>query len=201
MEALGAVANWLFFDSIYGVLVLAAITYGVFWAVNCVVPKTPNPVLFAAAVFFLGLFTLPSIPRYQFERKVASQIEGKAWIRVVNRTRWGDLAEPLTLFAAPVGSFTLVMPNDPITGGYREVLMRYGEEPMVSLVTPYCKDLTVQYSRPDPKGVFRYTTARAQKMTKVERETYCQHDWTPEKKAWHVEWLRQRGAAKPVGKR
>lgn len=190
MGALGAIAKWLFFDSIYGTVIIAAVTYGVFWAVRRAIPKMPNPAIFAVVVGLLGLFTLPSVPRYQFERKVASQIEGKAWIRVVNRTKWGDLTEPLTLVATPVGSFTLVMPNDPITGGYREVVMRYGEEPMVSMVEPDCKDFTVLYARPDPEGVFRYTTAGEQKMTKLEQETYCQHDWTPEKEALRAEMLR-----------
>jgi hypothetical protein len=200
METLGSVAKWLFFDSIYGIVLIAVLTYGIFWAIKRAVPKTPNPAIFAVVVSLLGLFTLPSVPRYQFEREVASQIEGKAWIRVVNQTRWGTLTEPLTLVATPVGSFTLVMPNNPITGGFREVLMRYGEETMVSMVEPECEDYTVLYARPDPEGVFRYTTMAAQKMTKLERETYCQHDWTREREALRAEMLRGM-EARPAGRR
>ncbi len=113
--------------------------------------------MIAVPIFLICLFTLPSIPRYQFEREALSKIEGKDWIRVIDKTKWGSLTEPLTFIKAPVGSIFIVMPNSPIEGGFREVLMRYKEKPRVRMSDPDCTDHTILYSEPDSNGVFRYT--------------------------------------------
>jgi hypothetical protein len=120
-----------------------------------------------------------------------SKIEGKDWIRVVDKTKWGSLTEPLTWIRTPVGSVTMIMPNSPIEGGYREVIMRYKEQPIISMVEPDCNDLNIWYAQPDKKGVFRYMTNTANKMNDNERQWYCEYDWSKEKEALRREALRQ----------
>jgi hypothetical protein len=132
-----------------------------------------------------------SLPRYQFERDTLAKIEGKSWIRVVNRTKWGSLTEPLTWFRAPLGSITILMPNSPIEDGFRQVAMRYEEAPAVAIVEPDCTTSTILYSRPDQKGVFRYATSAPAKMRDDEKKWYCQYDWSTEKEALRREALRQ----------
>jgi hypothetical protein len=151
----------------------------------------PNPAVIAVPAFLVALFTLPSIPRYQFESESLSEIEGKAWIRVINKTKWGSLTEPLTWFYAPVGSIFVVMPNSPIEGGYREVLTRYEEEPRVRMSDPDCTDHTIMYSEPDSEGVFRYTSRKAKAMSEQERAIYCEYEWLKEKEALRAEMLKQ----------
>ena len=67
--------------------------------------------------------------------------------------------------------------------------MRYDEEPMVSLVEPNCEDFTVWYAQPNDEGTFGYLTKRSQDMTDQERETYCAHNWAPEREALRAEIL------------
>jgi hypothetical protein len=110
---------------------------------------------------------------------------------VVNKTKWGSLTEPLTWIKTPVGSVTIIMPNSPIEGGYREVVMRYKEEPIISMVEPDCNDLKILYAQADEKGVFRYMTNTANKMNDNERQWYCEYDWSKEKEALRREALRQ----------
>jgi len=158
METITSIAKWLFFDSMYGIAAITAVIYPLAMAIRKVIPAMPNPAVIAVPTFLVALFTLPRIPRYQFESESLSQIEGKAWIRVINKRKWGSLTEPLTWFYAPVGSIFVVMPNSPIEGGYREVLMRYEEELRVTMSDPDCTDHTIMYSEPDSEGVFRHTS-------------------------------------------
>lgn len=177
--------------TIYGVVGVAAVVYVALRALRKPFPRLPEPAFIAVPVFLIGLFTVPSLPRYQFERDTLAKIEGKGWIRVVNRTNWGSLTEPLTWFRAPLGSITIVMPNSPIEGGFRQVTMRYEEAPAVAIVEPDCTTSTILYSRPDQAGVFRYATAAPVKMRDEEKKWYCQYDWSMEKEALRSEALRQ----------
>jgi len=113
-EIVASIAKWLFFDSIIGILVIAAAVYFVATGIKRFIDNFPNPGVLAALVFIAGIFTLPSIPRYQFEKEALSQTDGKEWIRIINKTNLGSLIEPLTWFRAPVGSILMVMKNDPI---------------------------------------------------------------------------------------
>lgn len=192
METAISILKWLFSETIYGIVAVAAVIYGIAWIIKRIVPKAPHPAAVAVLVGVVGLFTVPSIPRYLFEQEVLAQIEASPWVRVTNQYKSGDLIEPLTLIKAPVGSVTMVMPNDPITGGFREVVMRYDEEPTVAMVDPDCDHSTIHYSKPDDEGVFRYLTEAAQAMTEREHEIYCAYDWTREKEALRTEFLRRR---------
>lgn len=191
MEIITSITKWLFLESIYGIAVIAAAVYFVAFGINKVIPKSPRPDVLAALAFFIALFTLPSLPRYKFESESLSQIEGKEWIRVIDKTKWGSLTEPLTWFNAPVGSIFMVMPSSPIEGGFRDVLLRYEEEPRITMSDPDCSDKTILYSEPDSEGVFRYTSRTAQPMNEQEFSIYCEYGWSKEKEALRAEALKQ----------
>lgn len=198
MEIVISIAKWLFLNSIYGVFVVGFAAYAIALGLRKVTPKAPSPAIIAGVVGVLALFTLPSIPRYQFAREALSQVEGKKWIHIVNETKWGDLTEPLTWFNAPVGSIFAVMPNGPIEGGFREILLRYEEQPRVTMTEPDCTDHTILRAEAAKDGVFRYTTATPDKMTSQDVSIYCDHDWRSEKDALLEEMRRQafgKGAA------
>ncbi len=191
MEILTSIVKWLFLDSIYGIAVIAAFVYFVAFGINKIITKGPNPGVLAGLAFLIALFTLPSLPRYQFETESLSQIEGKEWIRVINKTQWGSLTEPLTWFNAPIDSIFMVMPNSPIEGGFREVLIRYEEEPRITMSDPDCSDKTIHYSEPDSEGVFRYTSRTSQAMNEQEIAIYCEYDWSKENEVRRAEALKQ----------
>ena len=191
MDIVISIAKWLFLESIYGIAVIAAVVYFVAFGIKKVIPKSPDPGAIAVLAFFAALFTLPSFPRYQFDSESLAQIEGKEWIRVINKTKWGSLTEPLTWFSAPIGSFFMVMPNSPIEGGYREVLLRYEEKPRIKMSDPDCSAKAILYSEPDSEGVFRYTSQTAQPMSAQEFSIYCDYDWSKEKEALRAEALKQ----------
>jgi len=107
------------------------------------------------------------------------------------KTKWGDLTEPLTWFNAPVGSIYAVMPNSPMEGGFRELLLRYEEQPHVTMSEPDCTDHTILRAEPAKDGVFRYTTAMPEKMTQQDISVYCDYDWSNEKDALIDEMRRQ----------
>jgi len=191
MEIITSITKRLFLGSIYGIAVIAAAAYFIAFGIRKIFPKSPNPGVLAAFAFFIALLTLPSLPRYQFEHKSLAQIEGKKWIRVINKTNWGSFTEPLTWFRAPVGSIFMVMPNSPIEGGYREVFLRYKEEPRIRISEPDCSEKTILYSEPDSEGVFRYTSRSAQPMDEQEYSIYCEYNWSKEEEAFRAEALKQ----------
>ena len=190
MEMLISILSWLLTHTIFGIAGIAVVIYLATSALKKVLPKIPEPTYIVVAVVLVGLFTLPSLPRYRFEDEVMSKIKGKDWIRVVNKTQWGDLTEPLTWFKAPVGSVTIIMPNTPIEGGFREIIMRYDEKEIVSMVEPDCTNLKISYSQPDNKGVFRYITFSV-KMNDEQKKWYCEYDWSKETEAMFREAQRQ----------
>lgn len=191
MEIITSIAKWLFLESILGIAVITAAVYFLGMGIKKVFPKAPNPGTLAGLTFVFTIFTVPSLPRYQFESDSLAQIEGKEWIRVISKTNWASLTEPLTWFRAPVGSIFMVMPNSPIEGGFREVLLRYEEEPRISMSEPDCTEKTILYSEPDGEGVFRYTSRTAHPMSEQEFTIYCDYDWSKEKEASRAEALKQ----------
>jgi hypothetical protein len=190
MDIIVSIARWLFMQSIYGIAVIAIVAYFIAFAVRKVIPKSPHPGALAAVAFIGALLTLPSLPRYHFESESLGQIEGKEWVRVINKTHWSDLTEPLTWFRAPVGSMLMVMPNSPIEGGYREVLLRYDEKPQIRMTDPECSNGTIRYSEPDSEGLFRYISSTPRPMSASEFSRYCEYDWSREKEALRAEALK-----------
>jgi hypothetical protein len=192
MELLVSILSWIFVKTIYGVIGIAAAVYVVLRVLRKAFPKLPKPEFIAVPVFLIGLFTVPSLPRYQFERDVIAKIEGKDWVRVVNKTRYSFLAEPLTWLKPPVFSIAILMPDSPIeVGTFRLVNIRYKERTRLMVIEPDCTDFTAFYFRPDKKGVLRYTSNAPQKMSNEEKRWYCQYDWSKEKEALRKEALRQ----------
>ena len=85
----------------------------------------------------------------------------------------------------------MVMPNSPIEGGFREILLRYEEDPRITMSDPDCSDKKIFYSEPDSEGVFRYTSKIPQVMNEQEIAIYCDYDWSKEKEALRAEALKQ----------
>lgn len=191
MGVLTSLLSWLLVHTIYGIAAVAGLLYVVLRALKRRFPRFPEPMYVVAPVFLVGIFVLPSIPRYQFERETLAQIEGEGWIRVVNQTRWGAVTEPLTWVKTPIGSVTILMPEPPVEGSFRQVIMQYEKKPLVSNVEADCELSEIIYARPDKDGVFRYTTPSPVRMTPLEKSWFCDYDWTQEKEAFHTEYLRQ----------
>ena len=190
MELATSMLSWVAFQSIYGIAAVAAVAYFLAFGLKKISPRLPDPFIPAALVFVLALCTLPSIPRYQFEKDTLADMEGKAWVRVISTTNVGDLTEPLTWFHAPIGSFFLVMPNSPIEGGFSELLLQYDEEPQIRMTDPDCMDGSILYSAPDKEGVMRYTSMEPQRMSNQEISIYCDFDWSAEIEALRAEFLK-----------
>jgi hypothetical protein len=190
LDFISAITSWLAFHSIYGILAAAAAAYCLAYGLKRLVPSCPDPFIPAAQVFVVALCTVPSIPRYLFERKTLADIERKHWIRIVNTTRVGDLTEPLTWYWTPIGSFFLVMPDDPIQGGFRELLLQFDEDSQVRIVDPDCADKTIMVSAPDNDGVIRYISKEPQQMTGQELSMYCEYDWSIEIEALRAGFLK-----------
>lgn len=199
MAMITSAMKWLIFDTVYGIAAVAAIAYVVLKVAQKMIPKLPEPAYLVVPIFIIGLFTIPSIPRYQFEDDVLSLIEEKQWMRVVTTTKRGSLTEPLTWFRAPIESFTIIMPGSyspVVVGEYREVIMRFHEKQIVSIVEPFCDDHTIIYAQPDSEGIFRLTTKEAKKMNEQEKQWYCEYDWSKENEALRKERLSQSDANK-----
>ena len=183
MTFLTSILTWIFTGSIFGPMIIAIIIFVIALGLGALIPKIPDPGILAGIAFILALMTLPSVPRYKFEKTTLSNISGKPWIRVIRETRWGAITEPLTWFNAPVGSFFLVMPESPELGGFREVSIRYEDESHIYHADPDCEQHVVQRSKADNEGMLRYSTDKPEKMSDSEATTYCTYDWTNEKAA------------------
>jgi hypothetical protein len=193
MGPLVSILSWLFFHTIYGLVAVAALLYVALRELRKRFPRVPNPTFVVGPVALIGLFVLPSIPRYLFEKRTLAQIEGKGWMRVVHTTKWGDILEPLTWVNAPIGSFTIIMPEPPVEGAFRQMIIRYEKEPIIRTVEADCSQSTIHYAEPDKDGIFRYTTPYSVEMSALQKRWYCEYDWTREEEAFRTEYLRQAG--------
>ena len=190
--------NWLFFHTIYGMLGVAILVYLLFRDLRKTFPRFPEPALVAGLIFLVGVGTLPSIPRYQFQNemlKLMLRIENSG--RVASTSRWRSMTEPLTWVNPPIGAVTLISPHTshflgdgqriglaPFENRFFEWTMRYREKPAESLVVADCVQSTIRYMRPDESGVLlRPVTPSPVKMVAREKDWYCEHDWSREKEA------------------
>ena len=170
--------NWLFFHTIYGMLGVAILVYLLFRDLRKTSPRFPEPALVAGVVFLVGVGTLPSIPRYQFQNEMLKhmlRIENSG--RVASTSRWRSMTEPLTWVNPPIGAVTLIWPQSshfvgdgqriglaPFENRFYEWTMRYGEKPAESLVDPDCAQSTIRYTRPDESGILHPLTPSPVKM-------------------------------------
>ena len=58
------------FTNIYGTAILLLPIYGLFWLLKKFIPSFPNPLSMVLILGVIGLFTLPSVPRYMLEFSV-----------------------------------------------------------------------------------------------------------------------------------
>ncbi len=186
--------NWLFFHTIYGMLGVAILVYLLFRDLRKTFPRFPEPALVAGLVFLVGVGTLPSIPRYQFQNemlKLMLRIEDSD--RVASTSRWRSMTEPLTWVNPPIAAVTVISPHTlpPFENRFHEWTMRYGEEPAESLVDADCVRSTIRYTRPDESGILHPVTPSPVKMVARERDWYCEHDWSREKEALLREYRRR----------
>jgi hypothetical protein len=178
--------DWLFFHTAYGMLGVAILVYLLFRDLKKTFPRSPGPALVAGLVFLVGVGTIPSIPRYQFQNEMLKgmlRIEGSD--RVASTSRWRSMTEPLTWVNPPIGAVTLIRPHTlpPFENRFDEWTVRYGEEPARSLVDADCVQSTIRYTRPDESGIFHPVTPTPVKMVAREKDWYCEHDWSREKGA------------------
>lgn len=82
------------------------------------------------------------------------------------------------------------MPDDPIQGGFRELLLQFDEDSQVRIVDPDCADKTIMVSAPDNDGVIRYISKEPQQMTGQELSMYCEYDWSIEIEALRAGFLK-----------
>lgn len=174
---------WIFTASIFGSVICAAVVFFISHKLSLIFPKFPDPTILTLVTFIVTLFTLSSIPRYQFEKSTLADISRKPWIRVINQTQWGDVTEPLTWISTPIGSFLFATPNPENIGGYRELSMRYKETPHIYNVRPSCENRIIQRSEIDKDGKFSPLAEDSTKMVEFEINAYCLYDWKKERDA------------------
>ena len=174
-------------QNIYGIALLLLPIYGIFWLLKRFVPRSPNPLGIVVILGFIGLSTLPSIPRYIFEKEILVKLDENKSLKLIKSAHWGAIEEPLTWFKAPIGSFYIVGPSgmlgtyykkDSSENSFRTFLFRYEEDPVVLLVDATCKERTLHISSPDEKGVYRYLTLNEETMSDLQIKAYCEEDYT-----------------------
>lgn len=180
---LNSILSWLFFDSIYGSIAIAALVFGLFWVLKQKFPSAPHPAVFGGVAFVIAIGLLPSIPRYQFESTTIESVKARPYVREINRAYWGDLTEPLTLVKTPVGSFTLAYPSI-IQGRFNQAVLRYDEKPALSIVDVDCSNFTAMVAEPDAEGVFREVSETPTQLADFQKKAYCDDaDWWKERQA------------------
>jgi hypothetical protein len=177
------VLEWFLTGSIYGIALIAALAGAVAFVLSKLTQISINHFAVGVVVFVALLFTLPTYPRYKFDRDIQSNLLNAAHVHVINKTYWGAITEPVTWFMDFIGSVNLVYPEGVLSGNsFRHVVMRYEEEPRVYAVTPTCNEKRKDVAEPDAKGVFRWTGWN-KKMTDEDFQLYCVKNWDIEKQA------------------
>ena len=175
------ILEWFLTQSTAGIIILILPIYGGAYLLKNFFPRFPSPLTVAGVCFILLIFTVPSYPRYKFEKQALSIMEENPHIKIIAKAYYGAFTEPLTWFRTPFGFVHLVAPNHWIDrGGFRRVLMRYDEETEVTIEDPDCETLTIMVSAPDSKGVFRHTTNKRSPMSKEDKKLFCDTDWSSE---------------------
>lgn len=193
MEAVITMVTWVFAHPIYPIVMTVVPLYLGLRTLKRRFSMAPDPAYVIGPVILIELLIVPSVPRYLFEYATLAGVKGKTWIRVVDQMWWSSVSEPLTWVRTPLGSATLIMPDPPGEGAFRQVIMRYGRDPIVTTVEADCGRSMVIYARMDEDGVFRNTTPSPLRMNSIQKRRYCDYDWTREKEAFRREYLRPAG--------
>ena len=189
------IINWLFVESIYGIVIVCSSIYGIANYIIKFLPKNfiskiPDLTPVFGIFFLLYIATMPTYPRHKFHNE-ALQVLDKLppYAKVINKTYWGDIIEPITWFKDFIGSLYIVSPNDPITSGFKTILLRFEEKPRITIVDADCGGKTWSESEPDNNGVYRYTTQN-EKISDFHFQIFCKEDWTKEKEILRTEMIK-----------
>lgn len=163
--------------------------------------KKEVPEIIAAISYVILLFILPSLPRYEFEKKIRYAVS-KSHSKIISEAGLGDIIEPLTLFNTPIGIFKIASIYDIITKNLFQItVLRYNEEPIVYLANVDCntKLYTPGFPRTEDGGIamlniwgedtgFVYAVDKqgafiVQEMDDKEHESFCVYDWSKERNA------------------
>jgi hypothetical protein len=175
--------------SVYGIALLLAPLFIVAYGASRLMGNSKAPFVVAAVIAVPGALLLPLLPRLAFERNAQQQVQRIPGIKLVDATRWADVTEPMTWFYAPFGHFRFARPESPIediTGPnrtFRELVLRYGDEPAVYIVSVFCNDRTFMLSAPDEEGTFRTLNKDWQSLDTKDAVTFCETDWSAEQQA------------------
>lgn len=174
-------------ENIYGFLPIMIVVYFVFVLLRKIFSNLPHPGVFVGLAFFIALFTIPSMPRFNFEKEILSKYSSAGEFKLVNKAGWGALHEPITLINTPTGFFHYVMPVAPAVFGsfdknmereFRSKIHRFDEPEISQIVNVNCPYNSISKSEPQD-GIFRYTHFNEQ-MNDSERKIYCETDYEPE---------------------
>jgi len=186
MDWVTAIIIWFLTDSVFGTMLLAAGAYGLAKLVKFPVPEAAGVV-----VFLIGMFTLPSYPRYKFENDTYAELAKHPEYRIVQTTYWGSLTEPLTWFHSFTGHFRAVAP-DPISSDedlhismFRQIVFRYDEKPQEWIFNVLCEDNKMSSQIRGENGKFELLSKDWEPISKENRNLFCKSDWSKETEyAW-----------------
>ena len=179
-----ALIEWFFTETIFGIVALIAPVYLALKFLNKKWGKAPNADIIAVALFFLLILTVPSYPRFKFERDTRAFLSEQTHMRIINETKWGDLVEPITWFYTSVGSFQVVSP-EPLAHSpegyktFKEIFFRYEEEPTIYLHDVNCNEKLINTSEHKPDGTFGIIES-SKELRDKDYETFCAYDWSKE---------------------
>ena len=190
------IINWIFFESIYGVLIIAGIFFGITTILKNIIPNLPDLTAIVGLIFFVLLFTMQTYPRYKFHKKALETIENlPPYAHVINKSYWGDIVEPATWFKNFIGSVYIVSPDDSISSigssnQFKSMLLRFEEDPEITLISTDCESRTKTESHPvDGAWKFKSSDLDA-KMNNLDIEVFCETDWKKEIEMMRVEMLK-----------
>jgi len=171
------------FNTVWGIALLASPIFVIAWIFHKISKGPYVPYYIAGSLAFLILLTAPSIPRFLFEKRILEQTKDIPGLRLVNKTKWADIVEPITWFYTPYGYFRFVRPEEfgIMAGGrrsFREFIFRYKEKPEVYIIEVFCDDEEYAVAAPDESGVFRLLNKDWLKLDSEDRALFCDRDWT-----------------------
>ncbi len=178
---MSSVAQWLFFESIYGTGIAAAIFYGLALALGRIFKKNFQPEVWAVSGFLIALIVLPTVPRIQFERETRAELELSPWVHITEEIEYGSFTEPLTWFMSNTGYFRGVFPDPLERNSFWEMSIKYQvEQDSIRLLDVDCEQNVYYVSKPNNKGVLK-TFPNRLNLSEEEIYLFCKKDWKVER--------------------
>ena len=195
------ILNWLFVESIYGIVIVGSSIYGIANYIKRFLPKEiilkiPDLTPIFGVLFIIYISTVPTYPRYKFHKEALKVIENlPPHSHVINQTYWSDIIEPITWFESLIGSVYIVSPDDSISSigssnQFKSMLLRFEEDPEITLISTDCESRTKTESHPvDGAWKYKFSDLNA-KMNNLDIEVFCEKDWKKEIEMMRVEMLK-----------